>query len=195
MADTLITNARLVNEGAISEVDVLIRGNRIERVDRTISAGTNVDVYDAKGKYLLPGLIDDQVHFREPGGTHKGEIATESAAALAGGITSFMEMPNVNPATVTRDLLQQKYRLAEQKSRANYAFYLGATNDNVDQIQSLLPGEACGVKVFMGASTGNMLVDEPATLEDIFSLSPVPVVTHCEDTPTILANEQREREQ
>ncbi|MDJ0956221.1 MAG: dihydroorotase [Arenicellales bacterium] len=195
MADTLITNARLINEGAISEVDVLIRGDRIERVDKTISAGANVDVYDAEGNCLLPGLIDDQVHFREPGGTQKGDIATESAAALAGGITSFMEMPNVNPPTVSRDLLQQKYMLAEQKSRTNYAFYLGATNDNIDQVQSLLPGEACGVKVFMGASTGNMLVDKPATLEAIFSSSPVPVVTHCEDTPTILANEQHAREQ
>ena len=195
MTDILITNTRLVNEGASSEADILIRDGRIERVDRAISAGANIDVYDAGGNYLLPGLIDDQVHFREPGGTHKGSIATESAAALAGGITSFMEMPNVNPPTVTRELLHEKYLLAEQKSRANYAFYLGATNDNIDQIRSLLPGEACGVKVFMGASTGNMLVDKAATLEEIFSSSPVPVVTHCEDTPTILANEQREREQ
>ncbi len=193
MTDTLIKNARLVNEDVIREVDVLIRNGRIERVDPEISA-VNAEVYDAKGNHLLPGLIDDQVHFREPGATHKGEIATESAAAIAGGITSFMEMPNVNPTTTTRTRLHEKYQLAARKSRANFAFYLGATNDNIDEIRALKAGEACGVKVFMGASTGNMLVDRPETLEKIFSSSPVPVVTHCEDTPTINANEQRFRE-
>lgn len=172
-----------------------IQDGRIAQVDGMIQAGPKTVVYDAQGKHLLPGLIDDQVHFREPGGTHKGSIATESRAALAGGITSYMEMPNVNPPTVSIDKLHEKYQLAEKKSYANYAFYLGATNDNVDQIRALAPGDACGVKVFMGASTGNMLVDDPAALEQIFSNSPLPVVTHCEDTPTILANEQRQREQ
>ena len=195
MNDTIITNARLVTDGAVSEADVLIRGGRIAKIDSTIPAGSNTVVYDASGHYLLPGLIDDQVHFREPGGTHKGSIATESRAALAGGITSYMEMPNVNPPTVCRDRLSDKYTRAAKKSHANYAFYLGATNDNIDQIRSLTPGEACGVKVFMGASTGNMLVDEPAALMQIFSSSPVPVVTHCEDTPTIQANEQKQRDQ
>jgi dihydroorotase len=194
LTDTLIKNAMLVNEGEIREVDVLIRSGRIERVDPEIPAAT-AHIHDAGGNYLLPGLIDDQVHFREPGATHKGEIATESAAAIAGGITSFMEMPNVKPATTTRALLEEKYRLAAAKSRANHAFYLGATNDNIDEIRALQNGEACGVKVFMGASTGNMLVDRPETLEKIFSSSPVPVVTHCEDTPTITANEQKWREQ
>lgn len=194
MTDTIITNARLVNDGSVSEVDVHIRNGRIQRVDSMIPADPAAVVHDAEGKHLFPGLIDDQVHFREPGGTHKGSIATESRAALAGGITSYMEMPNVNPPTISRQRLSDKYALAAQKSCANYAFYLGATNDNIDQIQALAPDEACGVKVFMGASTGNMLVDEPAALERIFSRSPVPVVTHCEDTPTILANEQAERE-
>jgi dihydroorotase len=193
VTDTLIKNARLVNEGTIREVDVLIHRGRIERVDPDIPAG-NAGVFDAQGNHLLPGLIDDQVHFREPGGTHKGDIATESTAAIAGGITSFMEMPNVDPPTTTRTLLQEKYKLAAQKSRANFAFYLGATNDNIDEIRALQPGEACGVKVFMGASTGNMLVDQPQALEKIFSSAPVPVATHCEDTPTISANEQHYRE-
>lgn len=193
MKDTLIKNARLVNEDVIREVDVLIRNGRIERIESELSAD-DASVYDARGNHLLPGLIDDQVHFREPGATHKGEIATESAAAIAGGITSFMEMPNVKPATTTRALLEEKYQLAARKSRANYAFYLGATNDNVAEIRALENGEACGVKVFMGASTGNMLVDRPETLENIFSSSPVPVVTHCEDTPTITANERCARD-
>ena len=184
----------MVNEGTISEADVLVRNGRIERIDASIRAPVRTEVFDAAGKHLLPGLIDDQVHFREPGGTHKGDIATESAAAVAGGITSYMEMPNVAPPTVTRKLLEEKYALAEKKSRANYAFYLGATNDNIDEITTLGPGQACGIKVFMGASTGNMLVDEPTALEKIFSRSPVPVVTHCEDTPTIKRNEQRERD-
>lgn len=193
MTKTLIKNARLVNEGAIREVDVLIRNGRIRRVDTDIPAADS-SVFDAKGNVLLPGLIDDQVHFREPGGTHKGDIATESRAAIAGGITSFMEMPNVKPPTTTRALLGEKYALAAQKSKANFAFYLGATNDNIDEIRALQPNETCGVKVFMGASTGNMLVDQPQALEQIFSSAPVPVVTHCEDTPTISANEQRYRD-
>lgn len=194
VTDTLIKNARLVNEGAIREVDVLIRNGRIERIDGGIS-DDRARIYDAHGNHLLPGLVDDQVHFREPGATHKGEIATESAAAVAGGITTYMEMPNVNPATTTRDLLAQKYALAAGKSRANYAFYLGATNDNIEEIRALENGQACGVKVFMGASTGNMLVDRPETLDKIFASSPLPVVTHCEDTPTITANERRWRDE
>lgn len=194
MSDTLIKNARLVNEGSIQESDLLISKGRIEKVDASISAGADTTVFEARGRHLLPGLIDDQVHFREPGATHKADIATESTAALAGGITSYMEMPNVDPPTVTRRLLADKYALGARKSRANYAFYLGATNDNIAEIRALQPNEACGVKVFMGASTGNMLVDDIDSLNDIFSSCPLPVVTHCEDTPTIKRNEQRERE-
>lgn len=193
MAKRLICNARVVNEGTIREADVLIDGGRIERVAGAITARGGWDVIDAAGKHLLPGMIDDQVHFREPGGTHKGDIATESAAAAAGGITSFMEMPNVEPPTLNAERLEEKYALAARKARVNYGFYLGASNSNIGDIQSLAPNQACGVKVFMGASTGNMLVDEPRALEAIFSRCPVPVVTHCEDTPTILANERHYR--
>ena len=152
-----IINANVVNEGSIKQVDVLLESGRIKQVDSNIALDSKTEIIDAKGMYLLPGLIDDQVHFREPGLTHKGGIFSESAAAIAGGVTSFMDMPNVNPPTITRDLLSQKYQLAEGKAHANYAFYLGATNNNVEEIKSLQTGEACGVKVFMGASTGNML--------------------------------------
>ncbi|MEO1203097.1 MAG: dihydroorotase, partial [Pseudomonadota bacterium] len=153
-----------------------------------------VRVVDAAGRYLLPGMIDDQVHFREPGLTHKGDIASESAAAVAGGITSYMEMPNVRPATTTREALAAKYELAAGRSYANHAFYFGATNDNIEEIRALTPDDACGIKVFMGASTGNMLVDDRDALNAIFAEAPVLVVTHCEDTPTIQANEARARE-
>lgn len=194
MTDILITNARLVNEGQITETDVLIRGGRFEKIAAQITAPANAKVIDAKGKHLLPGMIDDQVHFREPGLTHKGEIATESAACVAGGITSFMEMPNVKPPTTNQAALTEKKARAADRSLANYAFYLGATNDNIEDIRSLDPREACGIKVFMGASTGNMLVDDDATLHAIFAAAPVPVITHCEDTPTIQANEAAARE-
>jgi dihydroorotase len=190
----LITNAILINEGRRFESDLLIRGERIEKIAPRITAPPGVEVLDAKGRFLLPGLIDDQVHFREPGLTHKGEVATESAAAVAGGTTSFMDMPNVVPQTVTRAALADKYRMVQGRAHANYAFYFGATNDNTDEIARLQPGEACAVKVFMGASTGNMLVDDPKTLEDIFARSPTIVVTHCEDTPIIKANEAKARE-
>jgi dihydroorotase len=189
----LIVNATLINEGRRFGADLLIRGERIERIAPRIAAPAGVTVIDAAGKLLLPGLIDDQVHFREPGLTHKGDLASESAAAVAGGITSFMDMPNVNPQTVTRAALADKYRLAAGRAHANFGFYLGATNDNVEEIARLQPGEACAVKIFMGASTGNMLVDDPATLESIFARSPAIVVTHCEDTPTIKANEDAAR--
>lgn len=190
----LITNARIVNEGSIKEADLLIKDGKIDQIGSALSAGLADQVIDAQGKFMLPGMIDDQVHFREPGLTHKGEIATESRAAVAGGITSFMEMPNVNPATLTHEALEDKYQRAKQKSLANFAFYLGASNDNLEQVKSVDPNAACGVKVFMGASTGNMLVDDPKILEGIFSESPILVATHCEDTPTIKANEAIYRE-
>lgn len=189
---TLIRNALIVNEGRISEGDVLIKGGRIERIDRDIPAsaagiraGNARNVFDAGGRHLFPGMIDDQVHFREPGLTAKGSIATESRAAVAGGITSFMEMPNTAPPTVTLEALEQKYAKAAETSAANYAFYLGASNDNLDVIRALPAGAACGVKVFMGASTGNMLVDNEETLAGIFREAGTVIATHCESTPRI----------
>jgi dihydroorotase len=191
----LLRNTRLVNEGQVREVDVLVEGERIARIDADIRAPQGADVVDVGGKYLLPGMIDDQVHFREPGLTHKGDLASESAAAAAGGITSFMDMPNVNPLTTTRTALADKYALAEGRCRGNYGFYLGATNTNIDEIRALQVGEACGIKAFMGASTGDMLVDDPQTLDRMFEHAPVIVVTHCEDSPTIWANEAAARDQ
>jgi dihydroorotase len=193
MSKLLITNARMVNEGEIRDADVLVAGARIEKIAAGISATAGVEVIDAGGRYLIPGMIDDQVHFREPGLTHKGDMATESAAAAAGGITSFMDMPNVNPQTTTLDALADKYRIAEGRCTSNYGFYLGGSNRNIEEIRRLRPGQACGIKVFMGASTGDMLVDDPAVLEQIFADAAVIVVTHCEHTPTILANEARAR--
>jgi dihydroorotase len=184
----LIKNARLVNEGQITDGDLLIRDGRIARIETSISAGENTPVLDAAGAFLLPGMIDDQVHFREPGLTHKAGIWSESRAAVAGGITSFMEMPNTVPPTVTLQALEDKYTIAAEKSLANYAFYLGATNDNLDVIRSLPPGAACGVKIFMGASTGNMLVDNQKTLAGIFRDAPTLIATHCESTPLIKQN-------
>ncbi|MBT8088394.1 MAG: dihydroorotase, partial [Gammaproteobacteria bacterium] len=148
---------------------------------------------DANGKFLLPGMIDDQVHFREPGMTHKGDLATESAAAAAGGITSFMDMPNVNPQTTTREALAAKYQMAANRCTSNYGFYFGATNGNMDEIKALSANEACGIKAFMGASTGDMLVDDPDVLEQLFEHAPLMVVTHCEHSPTIWENEAKAR--
>jgi dihydroorotase len=195
MDTLLLRNARLVNEGQVREVDLLIEGERIARIDAEIPAPDGAGVIDVDGKYLLPGMIDDQVHFREPGLTHKGDLASESAAAAAGGITSFMDMPNVNPLTTTRAALAEKYALAAGRCRSNFGFYLGATNTNIDEIRALQVGEACGIKAFMGASTGDMLVDDPETLDRMFEHAPVIVVTHCEDSPTIWANEAAAREQ
>lgn len=191
MNKLLIKNARLVNEGEVRETDVLINGDRIEKIAGDISTASNVSVIDANGKYLLPGMIDDQVHFREPGLTNKGDLATESAAAAAGGITSFMDMPNVNPQTTTRAALADKYEIAKGRCSANYGFYLGATNRNIEEIRALKVGEAAGIKAFMGASTGDMLVDSPEALELLFADAPVIVLTHCEHTPTIRDNEAR----
>jgi len=184
----LIKNARLVNEGAVFEADLLIRDGRIERIDDGIAADGAMNLLDADGAWLLPGMIDDQVHFREPGLTHKGGIWSESRAAVAGGITSYMEMPNTLPPTVTLQALEDKYTIAAKKSAANYAFYLGATNDNIEVIRALPPGAAAGIKIFMGASTGNMLVDDENTLAAIFRDAPALIATHCEWTPLIKQN-------
>jgi len=194
MSKTLLVNGTLVNEDRIYEADILIAGDRIERVGSGL-ASTNADkVIDLAGCHVLPGLIDDQVHFREPGLTHKATIASESLAAVVGGVTSYMEMPNTTPPTTAADALAAKHALAQGKSFANFAFYLGATNDNLEEIKRIRAPLACGIKVFMGASTGNMLVDDPATLERIFAEAPMIVATHCEDSPTIWRNEASYRE-
>ena len=195
MSELLITNARLVNEGETRDADVLIKGERIEQIGSGLSAGEKAQVLDARGMYLLPGMIDDQVHFREPGLTYKGDLATESTAAVAGGVTSFMDMPNVNPQTTTREALANKYQLAAGRCRANYAFYLGATNRNIEEIKALQIGESCGIKAFMGASTGDMLVDDSQALELLFEHAPVIILTHCEHSPTIRDNEARAKNQ
>ena len=188
-----IVNARLANEGGVREGDLRVEGERIEAIGSSLPGRVGETLIDAQGAVLMPGMIDDQVHFREPGFTHKGDLATESRAAVAGGITSFMEMPNCNPLTTNAATLQAKHARAAEVSAANWAFYLGATNDNLEDIKSVDVFKACGVKVFMGASTGNMLVDDPATLEGIFAASPLLIATHCEDTKTIAANEARVR--
>ena len=193
MQRILITNAMIVNEQNVFSGDVLVAKGRIESVGGDLAARPYDVLIDAAGRALLPGLIDDQVHFREPGLTHKGDIGSESRAAVAGGITSFMDMPNTQPPTTDQDALEAKRDAAFRRSYANYAFYLGATNTNIEAIKALDPLKTCGVKVFMGASTGNMLVDDPDTLETIFAESPLIVATHCEDTPTILANEAHYR--
>ncbi|MCW0457033.1 dihydroorotase [Xanthomonas sacchari] len=184
-ASTLIVNARLVNEGRETQGDLRIADGRIAAIAPQLAAREGETVVDAAGRWLLPGMIDDQVHFREPGLTHKGDIATESAAAVAGGLTSFMDMPNTNPPTLDAAALQAKYDAARDRAWGNYGFYLGASNDNLAAIQTLDPKTAPGIKVFMGASTGNMLVDNPQTLDAIFRDAPTPIITHCEDTPTI----------
>ncbi len=186
----VLKNAVLVNEGRCFEGDLAIRNGRIDQIGGTIAVEGAREL-DVRGAWLLPGMIDDQVHFREPGFEHKATIATESRAAVAGGITSTMEMPNCNPQTIDMAALLDKHARAKRHSRTNYAFYLGATNDNLEAIKGVDVTKACGVKVFMGASTGNMLVDDERTLEGIFASSPLLIATHCEDTPTIHANEAR----
>ncbi|KRD74563.1 dihydroorotase [Lysobacter sp. Root983] len=185
MSSTLIVNARLVNEGREYDGDLRIEDGRIARIGAGLSARDGEIVVDAGGRRLLPGMIDDQVHFREPGMEYKADMATESAAAVAGGLTTFMDMPNTNPPTLNAEALEDKYRRAAGRAWANYGFYLGASNDNLADIQRLDPRTAPGVKVFMGASTGNMLVDDPVTLDAIFRDVPTPIITHCEDTPMI----------
>jgi dihydroorotase len=189
---TLIKNATIINEGLKFKGNILIEGEKIKKVfSEAIPSEidlTAVEIVDASGLYLIPGVIDDQVHFREPGLTHKGDIFTESRAAVAGGITTYMEMPNTNPPAVTQDLLEEKYKRASEVSAANYSFYMGAANDNLDEVLKTNPSKVCGIKVFMGSSTGNMLVDNENTLSEIFKNAPTLVATHCEDEKTILKN-------
>lgn len=184
----MIQNAKVVNDGKIIEEDVLVSGQRIEKISQNISLQNGDKVIDATGKYLLPGAIDDQVHFREPGLTHKATIFTESRAAVAGGVTSFMEMPNTIPNASTQELLEDKYRIAGEDSLANYSFYMGASNTNIEEVLKTDRSKVCGIKIFMGSSTGNMLVDNEATLEGIFSQSEMLIATHCEDEATIREN-------
>ncbi len=180
MSKQLIKNAKIVSDLTIFEGDLLVENGKISRIDANITVDGKVEIHDADGRFLIPGVIDDQVHFREPGLTHKANIYTESRAALAGGTTSFMEMPNVNPQTVTNALLEEKYAIGAQSSAVNYSFYLGGTNDNLEEIKRVNPRNVCGVKVFMGSSTGNMLVDQEDALNGLFAHSPILIATHCE---------------
>lgn len=189
MEKLLIKNAKIVNEGKITEGDVFINKGTIEQIDSRISiTSPDVRILDAEGKHLLPGLIDDQVHFREPGLTHKETIAGGSRAAVAGGITSFMEMPNTIPQTTTIEKLEEKFEIARKTSYANYSFMFGGTNDNLEEIKKINPKNTAGLKLFLGSSTGNMLVDDEKVLEEIFKNSPVIISAHCEDEGTIQKN-------
>ncbi len=193
MATLLIKDAQIVNRGAIAGGDVLIRNGRLEKVGGIIDAAADRELA-AAGRHLFPGIIDDQVHFREPGLTHKAELYTEARAAVAGGVTSYMEMPNTKPPAVTQERLQEKYDRAAACSLANYSFFMGAANDNLEEVLRTDPKRVCGIKAFMGSSTGNMLVDDPVTLEHLFAKAPMLIATHCEDETTVRTNEQAYRE-
>lgn len=188
MKDIVFKEARIINRGKITEADVWVRGDRIERIDPTISLHQNAIEVPVNGQYLMPGIIDDQVHFREPGMEYKATIFSESRAAVAGGVTTFMEMPNTKPPAVTQELLEAKYKIASTQAWVNYSFFMGATNDNLEEILKTDPRTVCGVKVFMGSSTGNMLVDNKESLERLFAECPTLLASHCEDESTIRAN-------
>lgn len=193
MNQLLLANGTLVNDGRITEQDILIVGNRIERIGSGATP-SGATVVDLSGKHVFPGIIDDQVHFREPGLTHKADIGSESRAAIAGGVTSYLDMPNNSPPCIDRSGLVSKKAIAAEKSYANYGFYLGATNGNIEEIKRATVADACGIKVFMGASTGDMLVDDEQTLDGIFASAALPVVTHCEYSPMIWEAERLARE-
>ncbi len=196
MGKVLIKNAKIVNEGVIFEGDVFIDGEYIVEIEENISPKSgDCLVVDAEGNFLLPGVIDDQVHFREPGLTYKGDIESESRAAVAGGITSFIEQPNTVPNAVTQEILEEKYQIANDNSFANYSFMMGATNDNLEEVLKTNPRNVAGVKIFLGSSTGNMLVDNQATLENIFSNTKMLIAVHCEDEATIKANLEKFKEE
>ncbi|WP_297869867.1 dihydroorotase [uncultured Flavobacterium sp.] len=196
MSTVLIRNAKIVNEGAIFEGDILIENEFIKEIAEKISPkSSDCVIIDAEGSYVMPGAIDDQVHFREPGLTHKGNIETESRAAVAGGITSFIEQPNTVPNAVTQELLEDKYQIAAKTSYANYSFMMGGTNDNLDEVLKTNPRNVAGIKLFLGSSTGNMLVDNPEVLEKIFSSTKMLIAVHCEDEATIKTNTQKYKEE
>lgn len=188
MSNYLIKNGSLVNEGKVFKSDILIQNGIITKISSCIEPANSITVIDAKGNYVIPGMIDDQVHFREPGLTHKGDIASESKAAVAGGITSFIEQPNTVPNAVTQELLEQKYQIASQSSYANYSFMMGGTNDNLEEVLKTNPRNVAGIKLFLGSSTGNMLVDKQEVLEKIFSSTSMLIAVHAEDEATIQAN-------
>lgn len=193
MKSILIKGGRLINRGRIYESDILIKNGFIEQVSPSIGLRADIELA-AEDKFIMPGIIDDQVHFRDPGLTHKGDLYTEPRAAIAGGATSFMEMPNTKPPALTQELLQDKYDRAAQVSIANYSFFMGASNDNLEEVLKTNPETVCGIKAFMGSSTGNMLVDDEETLEGLFSQVPMLIATHCEDETTIRANAALYRE-
>ena len=188
---TLIKNARIVNENQIFESDLLIENDLISKIDKNISEDNIDRIIDGSGKILIPGVIDDQVHFREPGLTHKGDIESESRAAIAGGVTSYIEQPNTVPNAVTLELLEEKYKIAAEKSFANYGFSMGGTNDNLEEVLKTNPRNVPAIKLFLGSSTGNMLVDNPEILEEIFSKVKMPICVHCEDETTIRNNTEK----
>ena len=190
MSNTIIRNARMINRGKAIEGELYIRDGRFV-AQGAIPHGAAIHEIDAKGSLVIPGIIDDQVHFREPGLTHKADIGTEARAAVAGGVTSYMEMPNTKPAALTRALLEEKYAIANRTSLANYSFFMGVSNDNADEALRIDPSQVCGLKIFMGSSTGNMLVDDTSTLSRVFSESPTLIATHCEDEKTVLANQEK----
>lgn len=192
-----LKNATLVNEGQQSNVDILIQNQRIHKIvkrDEALEFPDDCVIMDLQGKYILPGVIDDQVHFRDPGLTHKGDLETESRAAVAGGVTSFMDMPNTIPNVLTQELLEEKYTAAQGRSWANYSFYMGTSNSNAEEVLKTNPENVCGVKIFLGASTGNMLVDNQKTLEEIFANSKLLIAVHCEDEATIQQNLEKAKE-
>lgn len=196
MSTVLIRNAKIVNEGVIFEGDILIENEFIKEIAEKISPkSSDCVIIDAEGSYVMPGAIDDQVHFREPGLTHKGNIETESRAAVAGGITSFIEQPNTVPNAVTQELLEDKYQIASKTSYANYSFMMGGTNDNLEEVLKTNPRNVAGIKLFLGSSTGNMLVDNPEVLEKIFTSTKMLIAVHCEDEATIKANTQKYKEE
>ena len=192
MSSILIKNATIINEGKTFRGDLIIKDELISAIGSAdqmiVPAGTKI--IDATGLLLIPGVIDDQVHFREPGLTHKGDIFSESRAAAAGGVTSFMDMPNTDPQTVSIDILNKKYRIGSENSLTNYSFYIGATNTNLDEVLKVDPSEVCGIKLFMGSSTGNMLVDNENALKELFAKASLPITAHCEDEPTIRKNSE-----
>lgn len=193
MKTILIKSAQIINEGKIETKDLLVKNGRIAKIDGHIDAAADIEI-NAEGKYLMPGIIDDQVHFRDPGLTHKSDLYTEPRSAVAGGTTSFMEMPNTVPNTLTQELLEDKYQIAAQKSLGNYSFFMGASNDNIEEVLKTDANRVCGVKIFMGSSTGNMLVDNEKTLDHLFSKVPMLIATHCEDEATIRKNAAAYRE-
>ena len=202
VTDHIIKNATLINEGKIFTADLLVRKGRIERIDSSFDVAYKVNEVRADGLYLMPGIIDDQVHFREPGLTHKANIYTEARAGVAGGVTSFMEMPNTNPPALTKELLEAKYEIGKQTSLANYSFFMGVSNDNFDEVIRVDREQSrkeirdiCGIKIFMGSSTGSMLVDNPSVLEQIFAEAKLLIATHCEDEATIRENSERYKEE